>query len=97
MKKYNRIALDVEAIQYTPGQSLEDGFELWTKVITNGWITHDNLVQIKKEDGSLVVPFIENKRGRVFIREGDYIIYEGDNERHVCGNEKFHKRYKSAE
>lgn len=93
MKEYNRAALKVKAVQYNPGENIEDGFELWTKVITNGWIKNDNLVQIKMEDGRIVCPFIENKRGRIFIREGDYIIIEEDNEKHVCGSEKFHLRY----
>lgn len=94
MKHYIRAALNVKAIAYEPGQQLEDGFELWSKVITNGWINNEHLVQIKREDGQLVCPFIENKRGRIFIREGDYIIVEEDNEKHVCGSEKFHLRYK---
>lgn len=97
MKKYLRASLEVDAVQYTPGQSLEDGFELYTKVITNGWINSDNLIQVKREDGNIVCPFIENKRGRVFLAEGDYIIYEADSERHVCGPEKFHLRFKPAD
>lgn len=97
MKKYMRTALEVEAVQYAPNQSLEDGFELWTKVITNGWINSDNLVQIKREDGTLVCPFIENKRGRVFIKEGDFIISEADNEKHVCGARKFANRYQEMD
>ena len=93
MDNYKRKPLDVQAVQYEPGKGLEDGFELYTNVITNGWIVADNIVQIKKEDGSIVCPFIENKRGRVFIRRGDYIIYEADSERHVCGCEKFNNRF----
>lgn len=93
MKEYNRAALRVKAVQYAIGQGIEDGFELWTKVITNGWIKNDNLVQFKRDDGVIVCPFIENKRGRIFIREGDYVITEEDNEKHVCGAEKFSRRY----
>jgi len=29
----------------------------------------------------------------IFIREGDYIIKEKDDERHVCGADKFSERY----
>lgn len=93
MKTYSRAPLRVEAIEYSPGKGIEDGFELWTKVITNGWINNDNLIQIEREDGQLVCPFIENKRGRIFIRKGDYIIFEADNEKHVCGADKFELRY----
>lgn len=97
MEKYLRSALLVEAEQYAPGKGLEDGFELWSKVITNGWINTDNLVQITREDGNIVCPFIENKRGRLFIRIGDYIILEGDKEKHVCGSEKFNHRFTKVE
>lgn len=93
MEDYKRKPLNVKAVLYETGKGLEDGFELYTQVITNGWITTDNLVQVKKEDGTIICPFIENKRGRVFIRQGDYIIYEADSERHVCGKEKFDARF----
>lgn len=93
MENYIRTSLPVRVAKYEPGKQLEDGFELWTKVITNGWITHDHLVQIEREDGVYVCPFIENKRGRLFIREDDYIIFEEDGEKHVCGSEKFFKRF----
>lgn len=97
MKAYIRAALNVKAVEYQPGEGIEDGFELWTNVITNGWINNDNLIQIKREDGQIVCPFIENKRGRIFIRKGDYVILEEDNEKHVCGAEKFHLRYEPLE
>ncbi len=96
-KKYERASLIVSAEQYQINKGMEDGFELYTKVITNGWITSDNLIQITRPDGSIVCPFIQNRRGLIFIREGDYIITEGDNERHVCGADKFHKRFKFIE
>lgn len=93
MKKYLRKSLEVQAVQYETGKGLEDGFETFTKVITNGWISPQDLVEITQPDGKIVCPFIENKRGRLFIRKGDYIIIENDNERHVCGGEKFAKRF----
>ncbi len=94
MKKYERISLIVSAEQYQLNKGMEDGFELYTKVITNGWISPDNLIQITRPDGTIVCPFIQNRRGVIFIREGDYIIAENDSERHVCGADKFDKRYK---
>lgn len=96
-KKYERASLIVNAEPYELGKGLEDGFELYTKVITNGWISPDHLFQFTRPDGSIVCPFIQNRRGVVFIREGDYVITEGDNERHVCGADKFALRYKPVD
>lgn len=89
-----RASLEVEVVKYEHNKYLEDGFELWTKVVTNGWISTDNLIKVTRPDGAVVCPFIRNKRGVIFIREGDYIITENDGERHVCGESKFNKRYK---
>lgn len=96
MKKYKRVALDVEARKYELDQNMEDGFELWSKIVTNGWIVTDGLVKVTRPDGSIVCPFIQNRRGVIFIREGDYIIYENLGERHVCGEDKFDERYKQV-
>lgn len=95
--KYERESLIVNAEQYQINKGMEDGFELYTKVITNGWISPDNLIQITRPDGSIVCPFIQNRRGLIFIREGDYIITEGDKERHVCGADKFPNRFRPIE
>ncbi len=93
--KYMRSALEVEAKEYEIGKNMEDGFELWSKVLTNGWISTDEVIQITRPDGSIVCPFIQNRRGIIFLREGDYIIYEADGERHVCNKDKFSSRYQS--
>lgn len=95
--KYSRAALSVEAQQYAPDLGLEDGFELYTKVVTNGWISPEQLIRIEKPDGTIVCPFIRNRRGIIFLREGDYIITEHDNQRHVCGADKFSERFVPAE
>lgn len=97
MEKYERVPLTVNAEQYTLDKGIEDGFELYTKVITNGWISSDNLIRVTRPDGTIVCPFIQNRRGVIFIREGDYIITESDNERHVCGADKFFDRYRSVQ
>lgn len=97
MDRYIRASIEVTALQYEYGKNIEDGFELYTKVITNGWVSSEDLLVITLEDGRVVCPFIRNRRGVIFIREGDYIIYEQDNERHVCGADKFHKRYARIE
>ena len=95
--KYIRHSLEVDAVQYEVGKGLEDGFQLFSKVLTNGYIIADGLVQITREDGSIVCPFINNRRGSIFIREGDYIITEADGQRHVCGADKFHSRFVPVE
>lgn len=91
--KFTRTPLEVEAIQYKTGCGIEDGFELWTKVVTNGWVVADSIVRIQRPDGAIVCPFIQNRRGITFIRENDYIITEADGERHVCGEDKFPSRF----
>lgn len=93
-KQYKRASLSVEAEKYEVGKGLEDGFQPWAEVITDGWIISEGLVQIEREDGVIVCPFIQNRRGIIFIREGDYIIYEEGGERHCCGGDKFHNRFK---
>lgn len=93
MQQYLRASLEVKAEQYEVGKNMEDGFELWSSIVINGWILTDGLVKIRRSDGSVVCPYIKNKRGVIFIREGDYIIYESDNQRHVCGAASFKKRY----
>ena len=96
-KKYLRSSFSVEAEKYEPGKNMEDGFEPWTKVVTAGWIITEGLVKLERENGQLVCPFIKNRRGVIFIREGDYIIYEEGGERHCCGEDKFSTRFKSDE
>lgn len=91
--KSRRIALDADVVKYEVDQGLEDGTELWSDVVTKGWIVTDFLVKIKKEDGSIVCPYVLNRRGRVFIGEGDYIVIDEDGTKHVCGADKIWKRY----
>lgn len=91
---YIRTALEVDAVKYEVGKGYEDGFELLSKVITNGWIIVERLVKTSDERGNIVCPFINNKRGRIFIGDNDYIIIEKDGERHVCGEESFFSRFK---
>ncbi len=94
MKKYERASLVVEAEQYELNKGMEDGFELYVKVVTNGWVSPENLIQIHRPDGTVVCPYLKNRRGVIFIREGDYIILEGDNQKHVCGADKFSSRFR---
>ncbi|MCI9052759.1 MAG: hypothetical protein HFI05_12770 [Lachnospiraceae bacterium] len=91
--KYMRIPFIVEAIPYEQGKGIEDGFELWSDVVIHGWIKTDNLIKMKKENGTIVCPYIDTSRGRSFIKEGDYIIIESDGNRHVCSGKIFPDRF----
>lgn len=92
-----RVGLEANVYQYKVGTNLEDGFELWTDIITKGWIVTDFLVKITKEDGSIVCPYVTHRRGRTFIGENDYIIMDTDGTKHVCGADKIFERYESIE
>lgn len=89
------LVADVE--KYEVGTGMEDGFELWSDVVTAGWIVTDFLVKITREDGKIVCPYIENRRGRTFIGEGDYVIRDEDGTKHVCGEDKIWNRYEKIE
>ncbi len=43
-----RVAFEADVEKYEPGKGMEDGFELWTDVVTMGWFVTDSLVQIRK-------------------------------------------------
>lgn len=88
-----RSALEAEVVKYETGKDMEDGFELWSDVVTKGWIVTDSLVKITREDGKIVCPYIRHRRGRTFIAEGDYVIIDADGTKHVCGEDKIFKRY----
>jgi len=92
--KCERIALKAEVVQYELGKGLEDGFELFSEIVTREWIVTDSLLKINREDGYVVCPFILNRRGREFIGVNDYIVVDEDGTKHVCGADKIWKRYK---
>ncbi|WP_455714598.1 hypothetical protein [Anaerosporobacter sp.] len=92
-----RTSLPVEAIQYELDHGIEDGFELWSNIVVNGWINSNNLVKITRNDGTVVCPYIDTRRGRSFIKVGDYIITESVGDRIVCGEDKFFQRYEVIE
>lgn len=93
--KRTGIVADVE--KYEIGKGYEDGFEPWSDVVTKGWIVTDLLIKVKREDGQIVCPYITNRRGRVFIGEGDYLIWDADGTRQVCGEDKIWNRYEKIE
>ncbi len=90
-----RVGLEANVHKYALYQGLEDGFELWTDILTKGWIVTDFLIKVTKEDGSIVCPYITHRRGRTFIGEDDYIIIEDDGTKHVCGSDKIFQRYEA--
>lgn len=92
-----RVPLMAKVVKYEVGKGMEDGVELWSDVVTKGWIVTDFLVKITREDGSIVCPYILNRRGRVFIGEGDYIVVDEDGSKHVCGADKIWERYERAD
>ncbi len=94
MKQYKRVPLTVTAAPYEIEKGMEDGFRLYSQVITNDGLVLDGLIKVEREDGSIVCPYVRNRRGVVFIHEGDYIICEDGDEKHVCGADKFHLRFK---
>lgn len=93
MKRYTRAPLEVTAIKYELNKGMEDGFRLFTQVVTNEGLNTDNIVKVTREDGSVVCPYVENRRGLVFIHENDYIICEENGEKHVCGEDRFTQRF----
>ncbi len=93
-KKYMRVPFEVEAVKYEAGKGIEDGFKPWAEVVTQGFVSTDKLVCVKGDNDMLMCPFVTSRRGIIFIREGDYIIKEANGDKHCCGEDKFHTRYK---
>ena len=92
-----RTAMEAEVVKYELGKNMEDGFELWSDVVTKGWIVTDSLIKVTRENGSIVCPYIEHRRGRTFIGKGDYLIIDNDGTKHVCGQDKIFSRYQIVE
>ena len=90
--KSRRIPLESDVEKYEVGKGMEDGFELFSDVVTKGWIVTDSLVKIKRADGAIMCPYIKHRRGRTFIGEGDYIVSQARKR-----NGKRSKTYGSAE
>lgn len=91
--KCKRVGLECAVEKYEPGKGMEDGFELWSDVVMQGWIVTDSLVKIHREDGTIVCPYIKTRRSYIFIGDGDYIVTDIDGARHVCGEDKVWLRY----
>ena len=95
--KCKRVELKADVQKYELGKGLEDGFELFSEIVTREWIVTDTLIRIQRDDGYVVSPFILNRRGREFIGADDYIVIDEDGTKHVCGGDKIWKRYQKLE
>lgn len=91
-----RTPLQAEVIKYVQHASMEDGFELYSEVITKNNVDCKNLV-LEERDNQILCPYISTRRGRTFIKEGDYIIIEEDGTKLVCGGDKVEARYSKIE
>ena len=87
-----RTPIEADVVKYDPYASLEDGYELYAEVITKNNVDLANLVQVER-GGQIVCPYIVTRRGRTFIKEGDYIVTEEDGTKLVCGGDKVFSRY----
>lgn len=91
--KCRRIGLEADVFQFEFDKGFEDGYELWSDVITKGWIVTDHLIKVKQPNGNTYCPYIAHRRGRTFIGENDYIIIDSDGTKHVCCEQKIFNRY----
>lgn len=95
--KCRRVGLEADVFEFEFGKGYEDGYELWSDVVTKGWIVTDSLLKVKRENGSIECPYISHSRGRTFIGMHDYIIIDSDGTKHVCCAEKIFHRYEPIE
>lgn len=93
--KRKEMNADVEEYQLNKG--LEDGFTPYKDIIIAGFVYVDNLVKVTQENGTVVCPYVRNRRGCTFICNGDYVITDADGTRHVCGSDKIWNRYEKLE
>ncbi len=91
--KCKRVNLIADVFKFEFGKGYEDGYELWSDIVTSGWIITDHLIKVTRENGSIECPYISHSRGRTFIGQNDYIIIDSDGTKHVCGAEKVFTRY----
>lgn len=97
LMKCKRIGLISDVVEYEEGKGLEDGYELFSDVVTKGWFITDNLIKVTRENGQIFTPYISHRRGRTFICNGDYVIIDEDGTKHVVGKDKVFNRYKKIE
>ena len=66
MKQYKRAPLTVTAAPYEIGKGMEDGFRLYSQVITNDGLVVEGLVKLEREDGSIVCPYVQPPRRCIY-------------------------------
>lgn len=92
-----RTEIKADVMKYEPGKGIEDGHRSYSDVITGGLVSSENLFIEEGPGGVAVVPFVRNRRGCTFIRQGDYVIIDEDGTKHVCGEDKIWSRYRKIE
>lgn len=95
--KCRRTPIEADVEEYRVGEGMEDGFALWSDVVTRSWTNTETLIKVTREDGTIVCPYVMHRRGRTFISEGDYIITDRDGTKHVCGADKIFSRYEKID
>lgn len=95
--KCRRTALECEVVKYETDKNLEDGFELFSDVVTKGWIIVEHILKVTFPDGRIMCPYISHRRGKTFINLNDYIVLDSDGTKHVCGEDKVWHRFEKLE
>ena len=95
--KCRRTALECEVVKYETDKNLEDGFELFSDVVTKGWIIVEHILKVTFPDGRIMCPYISHRRGKTFINVNDYIVLDSDGTKHVCGEDKVWHRFEKLE
>lgn len=90
--RYIRTPIKADIEKYELGKGIEDGFELFSDVVTRNFVECDSLIQVEIQ-GQLKCPYIVTRRGKTFIKYDDYVVTEEDGTKLVCGGDKVHSRY----
>ena len=93
--KVKRRPLEATAVLYDYGKGLEDGMATVADVVANAHVFSQDIVQIETPSG-IMCPYINNKRGRTFINNGDWIILEADGGKHVVSNDNIWNRFEKV-
>jgi len=92
-----RTPIEAIVVKYELGKGMEDGFEPFSDVVTKGWFVTEKLIKVTRENGLVVCPYINHRRGRTFVCVDDYVIIDDDGTKHVCGEDKIFDRYEMIE
>lgn len=95
--KSRRIPLESEVDKYEVGKGMEDGFELFSDVVTKGWIVTDSLVKIERPDGTIVCRTSSTAEDVPLSVRAIIFIVQQDGTKNVCGADKVWTRYEKPE